>query len=171
LAIDRFIEESINRGKNRLVIDLQQNGGGSSTLAVDTFRRVGILSSLQGGHNANEFKFFPHKEVNDIGSRIRAHDVANELGQLIDEKFRQWDSSQGPSPDNDATALMYEFSTSEWVASNRINPDTNQDFANWAEFFGPIHAADDNFTKIVSEIFYLNRTLADSCVSATIQFL
>lgn len=42
-AISQFILKSADKGKKRIVIDLQRNGGGSATLAVDAFKRVSAL--------------------------------------------------------------------------------------------------------------------------------
>ncbi|KAF2635276.1 hypothetical protein P280DRAFT_473987 [Massarina eburnea CBS 473.64] len=143
-AIDSFIEESMARGKSRLIIDLQRNGGGSPTLAIDTFRR-----------------FFPDIEPN-METRIRAHDMAEELGRMTDEMFREWQKES--NPDDDTVGLLYEYSSKEWVVSNRINPTTNNTFANWTEFFGPVQEAGDNFTNIQSYNFsdpmYDTRSLA-----------
>jgi len=78
---------------------------------------------------------------------MRAQDVANELGHLTDDMFRTWEKD----PDINATiGGIYYFSSSEWVASNRINPETNDSFADWADFFGPVQAAGDNYTRVVS---------------------
>ncbi|KAJ4354686.1 uncharacterized protein N0V89_006423 [Didymosphaeria variabile] len=87
---------------------------------------------------------FPDKEPY-LATRMRAQDLANELGHLTDDMFRTWDKDP-----NNNLAEIYYFSSSEWVASNRINPETNRSFADWAEFFGPVQAAGDNYTRIVS---------------------
>ena len=39
-AVKDFIDTSKAAGKNKVVIDLQQNSGGDVVLAVDTFKRV-----------------------------------------------------------------------------------------------------------------------------------
>lgn len=38
----------------------------------------------------------------------------------------------------------------EWVATSRINAETNETFASWEEFFGPQAAGGDEFTAVVS---------------------
>ena len=45
-AVGAFISGALHAGMQRVVIDLQQNGGGTQLLATDTFRQVGFLSIL-----------------------------------------------------------------------------------------------------------------------------
>jgi Peptidase family S41 len=119
-AIQDFITTSQNANMQKIVIDLQSNYGGSPIVATDTFRR-----------------FFPNIDA-FRGSRLRAHPAANVMGSTITEYFGLFDS----------TDQMYEdLITNEWVATSRINADTNELFASWAEAFGPPLFFDgDNFT-------------------------
>lgn len=105
------------------MIDLQQNYGGQSLLAIDTFKQ-----------------FFPNIDP-FAGSRMRAHSSADVLGKTLTP---YWDGLA----ENDET--KYVLAADEWVITNRINADTNRNFTNWQEFFGPNQYSGDNFTKIVS---------------------
>ncbi|KAJ4286663.1 hypothetical protein N0V90_012915 [Kalmusia sp. IMI 367209] len=130
-AINKFLEECISQGKRRLVIDLQRNGGGSTTLAVETFKH-----------------FFPDIEPY-VATRMRAHSMANELGTFTDGVFREWEKNPSASGD------VFVMSSNEWVTGNRINPNTNETFRDWQEFFfSPNQFSGDNFTNNVSPHLY-----------------
>jgi hypothetical protein len=119
-AIQDFITTSQKANMKKIVIDLQSNYGGSPLVATDAFKRF--------FPNINEFR----------GSRLRAHPAANVMGSTITEYFGLFDT----------TDQMYEdLITNEWVATSKINADTNKLFASWEEEFGPPRSFDgDNFT-------------------------
>jgi hypothetical protein len=50
----------------------------------------------------------------------------------------------------DETETYYDLYANEWVASKRLNGDTNQPFTSWAEEFGPHQANGDSFTTTIS---------------------
>lgn len=122
-TIAQFINETRAVGLKRVVIDLQQNYGGQSLLAIDTFKQ-----------------FFPNIEP-FTGSRMRAHTSADVLGKTLTP---YWDSLA----EDDET--KYILAADEWVVTDRINADTNRNFTSWEEFFGPNSYNGDNFTNIVS---------------------
>ncbi|KAF4539817.1 Peptidase s41 family protein [Lasiodiplodia theobromae] len=141
-AISQFILKSADKGKKRIVIDLQRNGGGSATLAVDAFKR-----------------FFPDLDP-ILGTRMRAHDMANDLGRVTDEFWKK----EGEFDGYNAAAWRFTLASSDWVASNRIDADTNDSFASWQEFYGPRELHGDSFTKTqrynYSNIFYVTDSLS-----------
>jgi hypothetical protein len=94
---------------HRVIIDLQQNSGGSVGLALDTFRM-----------------FFPSL-VPSPESRMRATPAVNALGQTFTSHFS--------NITDDEEAL--DFIAEEWVSSRRINARTGRRFASWSQFFGP----------------------------------
>jgi len=47
----------------------------------------------------------------------------------------------------------YALAANEWLATDRLDADTNQNFTSWQEFFGPNEFDGDSFTTTVS---YLN---------------
>jgi hypothetical protein len=118
-AILDFITKSQKANMKKVVIDLQSNFGGSPLVATDAFKR-----------------FFPN--INPFeGSRLRAHPAANVMGNTITEYFRILDNT---------TELFRDLIKNDWVATTKINADTNQLFTTWSEEFGGPHANGDNFT-------------------------
>ena len=106
---------------SHIVIDLQQNPGGSTFLAYDTFKL-----------------FFP--TIDPYGaSRTRSHPLANALG----EAYSGWWSDAN---DDDSEF----FAASEWVVEHRDNADTNHTFTSWREYYGPVLSNGDAFSQPVS---------------------
>lgn len=122
-AISQFINQTREAGLKKVVIDLQQNYGGQSLLAIDTFKQ-----------------FFPNIDPFG-GSRMRAHHSADVLGRTLTP---YWDSL---AEDDEA---KYALASDEWVVTDRINAERERNFTNWEEFFGPNLFNGDNFTNIVS---------------------
>ncbi|QSZ33423.1 hypothetical protein DSL72_004991 [Monilinia vaccinii-corymbosi] len=120
-AIEQFINETQAAGLKRVVIDLQQNYGGQTLLAIDTFKH-----------------FFPNIDP-FAGSRMRAHASADVLGKTLTP---YWDSLA----EDDET--KYILAADEWVVTDRIDADTNRNFTSWGGFFGPDSYDGDNFTNI-----------------------
>lgn len=118
-TISEFITKSQAAGLKKVVIDLQQNIGGQSLLAIDTFKQ-----------------FFPNIDP-FAGSRMRAHDSADVMGNTM---TNYWNNL------NDTDDNYYILAANEWVATDRLNANTNQNFTTWAEFFGPHLYDGDNFT-------------------------
>lgn len=70
---------------------------------------------------------------------MRAHATADVLGNTFTNYY---------SPSLNET--YYDaLSASDWVATDRINTNTNQNFTSWGEFFGPHMYNGDNFTTTV----------------------
>lgn len=122
-TVSDFIVRAKSAGLQKVVIDLQNNLGGEVELAFDTFRQ-----------------FFP-TILPFAGSRLRAQPMANTLGNTTNGF---WDQQ----PDDGY--YYYGFSQDEWVATDRINAQTGQNFSSWADLFGPVTYNDDNFTQIVT---------------------
>ncbi|KAM3070136.1 hypothetical protein ACMFMG_003829 [Clarireedia jacksonii] len=120
-AITQFITRTKAAGLQKVVIDLQQNYGGQSLLAIDTFKQ-----------------FFPNIDP-FAGSRMRAHHAADVMGNTLTQF---WD---GLSEDDET---KYDLSSDEWVITDRLNAATGRNFTSWAEFFGPNQYDGDNFTNV-----------------------
>ncbi|KAL9029600.1 MAG: hypothetical protein Q9196_002174, partial [Gyalolechia fulgens] len=116
-AVGEFLRESKAAGKERIIIDLQRNGGGGDLLATDTFKQ-----------------FFPSVDPFG-GSRLRAHDAADVIGNTISNDF---------SSSNSSTQELYAGTA--WAAGTFINADTGRNFSSWAELFGPHMYNGDYFT-------------------------
>lgn len=120
-AIAEFIASSQTAGLSKIVIDLQSNEGGEPLLAIDTFKH-----------------FFPNIDPYG-GSRLRATTPADILGQILTSAF------QNSTSDEDE---YYDLVDSEWVATTKINANTNETFQSWTEFFGPSESDGDFFTTV-----------------------
>ena len=114
-----FITQSKQAGLQKLVIDLQQNSGGQTFLAIDTFKR-----------------FFPDVQP-FLGSRARASQFLNLTGKQLAD---YWQSLALNAPE------YYELSIDEFVALPRINALTGQNFSSWEEFYGPNNVNGDLYT-------------------------
>lgn len=125
-VIDDLLADAEAKNIKRLVIDLQQNYGGLSLLAVSIFKR-----------------FFYDQEP-WTGNRIRATDMANVLGQSYSS---WWDGLE--TSEEGALDVNYQyFASSEWVVGNRINPATGTNYTSWDEYKGPVLDLGDKFTNL-----------------------
>lgn len=124
-TVSDFLSKSKEAGMTRILIDVQQNVGGDTLLAYDTFKQ-----------------FFP--QIDPFGaSQMRAHPYADALGTTLNGYFQ-----------NNAQTLNNSFfdylDGSEWVVTDRLDATTGQNFSSWANFFGPQGQNGDLFTKAVS---------------------
>ncbi|GME24189.1 putative peptidase s41 family protein [Neofusicoccum parvum] len=113
-AVIGFINQAQAANTSRIVIDLQQNLGGQSLLAYDTYKR-----------------FFPDGDAYR-GSRRRSHEMANTLGRAT---TNYWDSLEPGTADYDNFYQL--LAADEWVVTDRLNADTGANFSSWAEYYGP----------------------------------
>ncbi|KAK4198682.1 hypothetical protein QBC40DRAFT_229528 [Triangularia verruculosa] len=116
LTVKEFIERAEESKAKKVVIDLQQNRGGNTGLAFDTFRR-----------------FFPYEPADApwtfAASRRRSHKLANILGEEITTWWQNLDED-----DEDDLNLQWDEAANEWVSVTRINAVTNKTFTSWAEY-------------------------------------
>lgn len=121
-AVSDFISNVTEANLTRVVIDLQQNTGGTVELAFSTFKR-----------------FFPDVDP-FAGSRRRDHQLGTTLGEAYTAYF---DTIPADDP-------RYEtFVADEWVITSRLNAATGQNFTGWTEYYGPIQEKDDLFSLTV----------------------
>lgn len=121
-AVSDFISNTTKQGLKRVVIDLQQNTGGTVELAFSTFKR-----------------FFPNVDPY-AGSRRRNH----HLGGIIGEAYTSYFNSLNPSdPDYN------DFLAAEWVVTSKLNAAIGQNFTSWAEYTGPVLEKGDSFSLTV----------------------
>lgn len=140
-AITTFLTRSKASGMKKIVIDLQYNTGGQTFLAIDTFKQVSLLV-LCIGRISPAIQFFPTIDPFN-GNRLRAHHAADVMGNAITS---YWNSLTENDDD------YYALAANEWLALDRLNADTNQNFTTWDEFFGPHDFDGDNFTTTVSSL-------------------
>lgn len=127
MTVEDFIGNATARKAKRLVIDLQQNGGGMSLLALTMFKK--LFNGLE-----------PY-----TGSRMRSHEAANILGTTYSEWWKSLEVYGNATNSSDYQNLA----DSEWVVRNRINPATGRNFSSWKEYFGPLDDRGDNFSQQV----------------------
>ncbi|KAL8720877.1 MAG: hypothetical protein Q9225_002322 [Loekoesia sp. 1 TL-2023] len=121
-TVGKFLSASRAAGMQKVLIDLQQNLGGDSLLAVDTFKH-----------------FFPSKDP-FRGSRLRANPIADVLGNTFTSYF---EANKSPN-----SSVYENIVSSEWVATDRLKAATGQNFTSWGEFFGPHEHHGDLFTTV-----------------------
>lgn len=124
-TIGNFLTRAHEAGMTKVLIDLQQNLGGDTLLAIDTYKH-----------------FFPSNDT-FRGSRLRAQPFADVIGNTATIYF---DTNRSPN------ATVYDAVASNvWVATDRLNAVTNQNFTSWGEFFGPHPINGDTFTTVQRE--------------------
>jgi hypothetical protein len=121
-VVSAFISNTTKQGLNRVIIDLQQNTGGTVELAFSTFKR-----------------FFPNVDP-FAGSRRRDHYLGGIIGEAYTSYFNSLNPSD-PSYDN--------FLATEWVVTSKLNAATGQNFTSWAEYRGPVLDKGDSFSLTV----------------------
>ncbi|KAJ1706434.1 hypothetical protein NYO67_11410 [Aspergillus flavus] len=130
-AVKQFLAQSTRAGLKKVVIDVQQNPGGSPLLALETFKI-----------------FFPSIKP-WASSRRRVHPMANALGSAL---TTYWQNLTMDRPE------YYNLTANEWVVTGRLDLDTGRNFTSWDDFVGPTdHYRGDNFTK--KEQYNLSSTL------------
>ena len=107
-----------------VIIDLQQNTGGSIVLALSTFKQ-----------------FFPQIEP-FAGSRRRSHAMGNVLGDALTP---WWDSLS----EDDQLNADAPYASNEWTVTDRLNAETGQNFSSWPQYYGPLHYNGDDFSLTV----------------------
>lgn len=149
LAVQETIDNGTAANLSRIIIDLQQNTGGTIELVFSTFKR-----------------FFPDLDP-FAGSRRRSHELADVLGEALTGYWNNLTT-------DDADYSIY--AASEWVITDRLNAATGRNFTSWSEYFGPIADHGDLFSltvrtlqlkdTILSFDTYLTRIIIYRTVSA-----
>ena len=118
-AVAQFLRSAAQAGKQKLIIDLRGNGGGSVELAYDTFKQL-----------------FPTMEP--YGAvRAHAHEAYNLLGSLASAVSPYAPGVNALSP------------AANPLVNYQLNVDVNnQNFESWTDFYGPDTIHGDNFTSL-----------------------
>ena len=145
-TVQKFLDAAHAAGLLKVLIDLQQNLGGDTLLAIDTFKH-----------------FFPSNDT-FRGSRLRAQPFADVIGNTF-TTFYQDGQSQNSS--------VYDaLSASEFVSTDRIDVETNQNFTSWAQFFGLQPFNGDFYTTVqrenISDPLFDNETLGIDIYGASV---
>lgn len=124
-TVEVFLDASHAAGIQKILIDLQGNTGGDALLAIDTFKH-----------------FFPSNDT-FRGSRLRAHPMADTLGDTFTQYFT---TNQSPN------STVYDFlAASPWTATDRLDASSNLNFSSWGAFYGSHEFNNDFFTTIQRE--------------------
>ena len=145
-TVQKFLDAAHAAGLSKVLVDLQQNLGGDTLLAVDTFKHL-----------------FPSNDT-FRGSRLRAQPYADIIGNTF-TTFYQDRKSQNSSEYDDLSA-------SDFVSSSRIDIGTNQNFTSWDQSFGPHLFDGDFFTTVqrenISDSLFDNATLGIDIYGASV---
>lgn len=145
-TVQTFLDAAHAAGMSKVLIDLQQNLGGDTLLAVDTFKH-----------------FFPSNDT-FRGSRLRAQPFADVIGNTLTNYYQDGQSTNSSAYD--------ALSGSEFVSTDRIDVETNQNFTSWAQFFGPHPFNGDLYTTVqrenISDTLFDNQTLGINIYGASV---
>jgi hypothetical protein len=127
VTIASFLSKCMSENKQKLIIDLRENGGGSTNLLLDAFMQL-----------------FPEMEPFS-GQRYRATDAFVKIGDAINEirsdqvKARRFAQYTGESIEESYTFRYWSW----WHFRNADGAD----FDGWDDFNGPVELNDDSYTK------------------------
>lgn len=125
-AVQTFLSVCRLAGKKRLVIDVRQNPGGTISLVYDTFRQL-----------------FP-KEIPYSGTRIRAFDTQNVLGEITSS------ITNDPATFKGLSQLGFGLLTIPTFAQSYLKTPDGEPYATWHDFYGPNQFHGDFFSNIGS---------------------
>lgn len=120
-----FITTAKAAGKTKLIVDVQANGGGITSLGYETFLQL-----------------FPN--IEPFGASVsRAHDGLNFLGQGISNRVQ---NTSITTPGNSEALERVGASLSlNYAADVSVNGTA---FSSWSEVYGPHEAYGDSFTSL-----------------------
>lgn len=125
-TIKSFLSQCISKKKQKLIIDLRENGGGNTNLLIDAFMQL-----------------FPQLDPFSA-QRYRAADAWVKIGDAVNEIYN--------SPD---LARKYRTTTQDTIVDSdefrfwaywHFRKADGTNFASWDEFNGPINLNSDKFT-------------------------
>lgn len=125
-TIKSFLDQCIRQKKQKLIIDLRENGGGNTNLLLDAFMQL-----------------FPDMDPFS-GQRYRAGDAWLKIGDAVNEIYgnadnqRKYRTAAGESIEN--TNIFRYWAWWHFRKADGTN------FASWDEFNGPLDLNSDKFT-------------------------
>ena len=123
-TVTSVIRNATSAGKDKLIIDLRGNAGGTTELAYDTFRQL-----------------FPTIEPYG-GFRLRSIEALNQIGQAASQIFANTTLPETLSPELQGVWGEVFNYKEDYNASN-------QPFDSWSSVFGPNEIYGDNFTALI----------------------
>ena len=129
-----FIRMSLKAGRTKMIFDLRGNGGGNAILGYDSFKQV--------FPQANQIPFG--------GTRFRAHDALNIVGQMTrDFEANRTFVQANPSASAEIFGRLatddIELYMSGFNFQRQLDID-NQPIGSWEQLFGPETVNNDNFS-------------------------
>lgn len=135
-AIGQVLEQSTQAGKDKLIIDLTMNGGGTVFLALDTLVQL-----------------FPDTNP-DTKSNLRA---SGAMHAMVISSSANTTAAQNEDPTTglDETEVSAEWNYSPFAWQPIQTPD-NKKFENLEDFYGPFEAGPGKFTAFLQENYTNN---------------
>ncbi|KAF6820668.1 peptidase S41 family protein [Colletotrichum plurivorum] len=124
-SLNDFVLGAKEHNLSHIIIDLQQNYGGTTGLSLLMFRTL-----------------FPGIEP-FAGSQRRIHELADVLGSAT---TRAWEEMAAGNETEKPRSL--DFVADEWVVSTRLDAETGSNFSSWEEFRGPRKLNGDDFSLV-----------------------
>jgi hypothetical protein len=122
--VAKFLDSCRAAKKQKLIIDLQANGGGTNPQGIDLFAQL-----------------FP-KVTPYTGNRLRAHDALNAIGLAFASVTpQQWNNLNNATDLQNWGVLPFNYSTD-------VTADQKNTFKSWQNFYGPYTNGGDNHTSI-----------------------
>ncbi|RYO55495.1 hypothetical protein AA0113_g8860 [Alternaria arborescens] len=127
VTIASFLSKCMSENKQKLIIDLRENGGGSTNLLLDAFMQL-----------------FPEMEPFS-GQRYRATDAFVKIGDAINEiRSDQVKARRFAQYTEESIEQSYTFRYWSWWHFRNAD---GADFDGWDDFNGPVELNDDSYTK------------------------
>ncbi|KAF2256639.1 hypothetical protein BU26DRAFT_526971 [Trematosphaeria pertusa] len=123
-VVQQFLAECVSENKQKLIIDLRENGGGATNLLLDTFMQL-----------------FPQEEAFS-GQRYRAQQQYELIGDAVNEIHNNADLNSSYAAATDSTVDADYRYWAYW----HFRTAQGDNFDSWDEFNGPEGFNDDNFT-------------------------
>ncbi|GJC97796.1 peptidase s41 family protein [Colletotrichum higginsianum] len=125
-TIQSFLKKCIAQNKQKLIIDLRENGGGNTNLLIDAFMQL-----------------FPDMDPFS-GQRYRATDVFNKIGDVVNEVYTNSDlATKFQTTTGQSIVTGFNFRYWAWWHFRNAEGDN---FDSWDEFNGPHTYNNDKFT-------------------------
>ncbi|RMZ66178.1 peptidase s41 family [Pyrenophora seminiperda CCB06] len=128
-TVASFLRQCISTKKQKLIIDLRENGGGNTNLLLDAFMQLfPDMEPFSGQrYRATDAFLKMGNAINEmITNPVKANAYRQEIGESLDDEgfFRYW--------------LWNHFRNSEGV-----------EFTSWDDFNGPVQVNNDKYTTTV----------------------
>ncbi|KAJ0158797.1 hypothetical protein CTA2_10899 [Colletotrichum tanaceti] len=125
-TVQSFLQQCIDQNKQKLIIDLRENGGGNTNLLIDAFMQL-----------------FPDMDPFS-GQRYRATDAFNKIGDAVNEVYASSDLAskfQATFEESILNGLLFRY----W-AWWHFRTAEGENFDSWDEFNGPLNLNNDKVT-------------------------